>query len=99
MLILKRIAKYSTSALLMVKVDWLNTPSSAPMELFSTKTILFVIGGSILIALKQKIFILLTTTSQLNAKKILSRVLQLSLKQHMELLHLQKTMHTIMIPK
>ena len=70
------------------------------MEPFSTKTISFVIGGSILIAPKQKTFILLTMTSQQNAKQILPmRALQLRLKRHMELLHLQKTITITRFPK
>ena len=70
------------------------------MELYSTKTTLSAIGGSILIVPKQKIFILLTTTSQQNVKQILPmRALQLRLKRHMELLHLQKTITITRFPK
>ena len=53
----KLTAKYSIFVLLMDKEDLPNTLSFAPTEPYSTKTTSFVIGGSILIVLKPKIFI------------------------------------------
>ena len=62
----KLTAKYSTSALLMDKEDLPNIHSFAPMELYSTKTTLSAIGGSISIVLRLKIYILLMTILPLN---------------------------------
>ena len=62
----KLTAKYSTSALLMDKEDLPNILSFAPMELYSTKTTLSAIGGSISIVLRLKIYILLMTILPLN---------------------------------
>ena len=62
----KLTAKYSTSALLMDKEDLPNIHSFAPMELYSTKTTLSAIGGSISIVLRLKIYILLMMILPLN---------------------------------
>ena len=91
MLIPKLTAKYFTSVLLMVKEDLLSTLSSAPMELYSTKIISSVIGGSILIVPKQKPFILSMKTLQQSERQIHSQVLQTNLNQVMVLLRLQIT--------
>ena len=48
--------KYSIFVLLMDKEALPSIHFFAPMELFSTRTTSFVIGGSILIVLKPKIF-------------------------------------------
>jgi hypothetical protein len=62
----KLTAKYSTSALLMDKEGLPNIHSFAPMELYSTKTTLSAIGGSISIVLRLKIYILLMMILPLN---------------------------------
>lgn len=96
MLIPKLTAKYSTSVPLMDKEVLPNILSSAPTELFSTKTTLSVIGGSTLIALKLKIFILLMKILPLNVKQTLKLVLLMNHNLDMELLHLLTTTMPLM---
>ena len=67
MLIPKPNVKSSIFVLLMVKEDWPSTLSSAPTELFSTKTTLSVIGGSTLTVPRPKVFTASTTRLLLNA--------------------------------
>ena len=68
MLILKLNAKPSTSAQLMDKEVYPNTPSSVPTEPFSTKTTSSVTGGLTSIALLPKNFIPSTKTLLPNVK-------------------------------
>ena len=99
MLIPKLTAKYSTSVPLMDKEVLPNILSSAPTELFSTKTTLSVIGGSTLIALKLKIFILSMKILPLNVKLTLKLVLLMNQYLDMELLHLlTTTMPLVVLP-
>ena len=65
----------------------LNTLSSAPTELFSTKTTSSVIGGSTSIVLKLKTFIPSTKILLLNEKPILKLVLLMNQYQDMAQLH------------
>ena len=99
MLIPKLTAKYSTSVPLMDKEVLQNILSSAPTELFSTKTTLSVIGGSTLIALKLKIFILSMKILPLNVKLTLKLVHLMNQYLDMELLHLlTTTMPLVVLP-